>query len=100
MIETPVYKGTEMRFDDLLSNLKKSNVGVVQLLQSKPTPNSYDLVINEDIYLVGSCAMKVKVASGQSAMCINDDVYVSLIGTEQSKVSEIERIVQLNFTKL
>ncbi len=51
MIESPVYKGTEMRFGSLLDNLKERNVDV-QRLQSKPVPNSCEGVINEDVYLI------------------------------------------------
>jgi hypothetical protein len=98
MIETQIYKGTEMRFDDLMSNLRRSKIEV-KLLQSKSSHTPEEDVRNENVYLVDSVAMKVKTVAAQSAMAVNDDVYISLIGKEQARVNEIEKIVQLYFNK-
>lgn len=96
MIETQTYKGTEFDLDELMIRLNLSKIEVNQL-QSKPTNNPENDVRGEDIYLVDSIAMKVKIVAAQSAMAVNDDVYISLVGEEKTKVSDIEEMVQLYF---
>jgi flagellar basal body rod protein FlgB len=96
MIDTPVYKGTEIKFGELMSHLKSSKIEVM-LLQSKSSHIPEEDVRSEDVYLIDSVAMKVTIVAAQSAMAVNDDVYVSLVGNEKTKVGDIEKIVRLYF---
>src|SRR4030042_1280473 len=97
MKSTLVYRGTEMRFDELMSHLRSSKIET-QLLQSKTVDNPFIKTRSEDVYLIDSVAMKVKVMLGESAMSVNDSVYLSLVGKEEH-VDKIEEIIKLYFSR-
>lgn len=92
------YHATEMVLDKLMPRLKEAGVEVKHL-QSKNVNNPNDEVRSEDVYLTDAIAMRIKLVCGKSALSVNDDVYLSLIGKEEN-MGKVEAIVKTCFEKI
>jgi hypothetical protein len=91
------YKGTERNFEELKSHLDRSRMAWEEVYKHE-NANPWHPTRESIIYLVDSVAMTVTIVDAPSAMAVNDDIYIRLIGKEQN-LGKVEKIVKSHFTK-